>query len=296
MLRSEIYIDDVSYPHALRDLQDKAPKTLYTLGNIGLFDKPSISIIGARRATPYGLAIAKLAGKVAAECGITVVSGGALGCDFAASWSALEAGGTTIICAGTGADIIYPESSRALFERISDGSGVVISQEPWGQGPRRYTFRKRNALIAALSPVLIITEAGLKSGTMTTANEASELGRNLLCVPGSIFSPLSSGTNRLIADGANMFVDEEDLECQIARFYNVIRTVLPHRNLEETRLVSALRSGPIRIEDLASSLNMLVLDVVKSLVALEASGIVVRLYDGRYSLSEDTFLRRFDTT
>ncbi|MBQ6394752.1 MAG: DNA-protecting protein DprA, partial [Atopobiaceae bacterium] len=220
--RWELHVDDEGYPEALRDISDIAP-VIYGIGDPEALSRPCISIVGARRATPYGLAIAKMAASIAVECGVCVVSGGAMGCDRAAGEAALEAGGRTVVVAGCGADIVYPKSSARLFREASERGGAVISLEGWGSEPRRYAFPKRNNVIAALSTSLLVTEAGMPSGTFTTATAAANLGRNVYAAPGSIFSPNSAGATRLIETGALIIVDELSLKMRISMDYRVLR-------------------------------------------------------------------------
>ncbi len=278
----EISLDDSGYPPALRDLASP-PGRIFGLGDPTALLTPSISIVGARRATPYGLAVAEMAARVAAECGVTVVSGGAMGCDCAAGSAALRSGGTTVVVSGCGADEVYPASSRAVFEGAVSQGGAVVSVERWGSGPRRWAFPKRNALIAALSEVLVVTEAGLRSGTMSTADAAVEMGRTVYAVPGSIFSPTSAGTNRLISEGARMIPDESSLALSISLDYGVARFSAGTTMAGLGPVMSALVASPARPEELAERLNEGVLTVLRTLADHESKGIVERLPDGRYS-------------
>ena len=168
---------DAYYPKCLEDLHSP-PRVLYGIGDPTLLSTPMLSVIGARRATPYGIAIAEMTARVAVDYGVTVVSGGAMGCDFAAGMSALSGGGKTIVVLGCGADVIYPRSSEPLILAAQE-QGVVLSLDPWKTPPRRFAFPRRNAIIAALGSVLVVTEAGIRSGTMTTAEAAIDLGRTL---------------------------------------------------------------------------------------------------------------------
>lgn len=285
---------DDDYPALLHELGDAKPPVIYGKGDRSVLAGMCLSVIGARRATPYGLSVAAMAGRLAAELGLMLVSGGALGCDVAAALAALNAGGKTIVVSGAGADIIYPKTSSELFERAWAGEGVVISLIPFGTSPKRYTFVRRNTIIAALSRSTIITEAGLSSGTMSTALTARDLGRNLYAIPGSIFSPQSSGTNRLIADGATMICDEQDLEMSVSLDYGRGRLVHLNARPETSRLLSALIAMPSRPELLAERLNENILTVIRSLTELESSGVVERLLDGRYSPTQSYLLGRFD--
>lgn len=276
------------YPRALEDLP-RPPERLYGMGSPEALDAPSLSIVGARRATPYGLSIAEMAARVAVECGLSVVSGGALGCDHAAGMAALRAGGRSIVVSGCGADVVYPRSSTDLFEGTVAQGGAVISLEPWGSGPRRWSFPKRNAVIAALSNVLVVTEAGARSGTLSTAEVASELDRIVYAIPGSIFSPNSSGTNRLIADGARVIPDEQSLSVSIALDYGLVRMAGTCAR-EGGPVMSALLASPSRPDELAERLNESVLTVMRTLTDYEARGIVERLPDGRYTPTQSYLL------
>ena len=206
----ELHPGDALYPETVLELSD-VPQTLYVRGNPEALSTPALSIIGARKASPYGLAVAELAAKVAVEAGVTVVSGGAVGCDQASGWAAVNAGGKHVVVLGTGADVVYPRSSAGLITRTLDTGGAVVSISPWGMGPRKFAFPRRNRVIAALSQALFVSEAGMPSGTFSTAEAAMDLGRELLAVPGSILSPESRGTNYLIANGACCIVDEESI-------------------------------------------------------------------------------------
>lgn len=280
--RWELRAGERGYPKALLDL-GSPPEVIYGLGDPEALGGPCLSIVGARRATPYGLAIAEMAARVAAGQGITVVSGGALGCDHAAGSAALRAGGRTVVVSGCGADVVYPQSSRDVFEGAVAAGGAVISEQRWGTGPRRWAFPRRNAIIAALSQVLVVTEAGARSGTLSTADAAAELGRTVYAIPGSIFSPTSVGTNRLIAEGARVIADEQALSVALSLDYGAAPLVSEGGGRDRGPVMGALVSSPARPDDLAARLGESVLTVLRTLTDFEARGLVERLPDGRYS-------------
>lgn len=288
--RWELVPQDEWYPPALMELE-RPPEVVRGIGDASCLSEPCLAVIGARRATPYGIAVAELAGRVAAECGVTVVSGGAMGCDYAAGMAAAAAGGRTIVVAGTGADVPYPASSLPVFEAAA-ANGAVISLERWGQTPRRYAFPRRNAVVAALCRVLVITEASQVSGTMSTADAALELGRTLYAIPGSIFSPNSSGTNRLAAEGARIIPDEASLELAISMDFGVARFCSEGGRGPMGPVMAALLASPARPDELAARLNEGVLTLLKSLTDYEARGLVERLPDGRYSPTKAFLLRQ----
>lgn len=280
----ELRIEDDAYPAMMRDLANP-PEVIRGRGDPGSLSLPSISVVGSRRPTPYGRAIAQMSGAVAATGGVCVVSGGAMGCDAEAGRSCMAAGGVHVVVSGCGADQVYPSTSADVFERAIASGGAVISAERWGAGPRRYAFPKRNALIAALSKCLIVTEAGPRSGTMSTADAALELGRTVYAIPGSIFSPLSSGTNSLIAEGARIIPDKASLELAISLDYGFLLLRGQGRPEPMDELMAALVASPSRPEDLARALGMQVVECLTGLAEREARGCAERLPDGRYCAS-----------
>lgn len=288
--RWELRRGEEAFPPALDDL-DPVPEILYGRGDPEVLQGPCLSIVGARKASPYGVAVAEMAGRVAAESGIVVVSGGAMGCDCAAGRAALEAGGKTVVVSGCGADMVYPASSADVFAGAVATGGAVVSLERWGSPPRRYAFPKRNAIIAALSACLFVTEAGMHSGTMSTADVAVELGRKVYGIPGSIFSPLSTGTNWLISEGARVICDEASLEAAISLDYGRLRfTDAPGRREDLGRVLSALVASPSRADDLAARLGESIITVLRALSDYEAAGVVTKLADGRYAPTSAFYL------
>lgn len=280
------------YPPRLLDLPEP-PERLYVRGDPNALLQESVSVIGARKATPYGIAASRLAGRVAAECDLTLVSGGAMGCDSAAARGALDAGGRTVVVSGCGANRVYPRSSEDVFERAVAQGGAVVSLEGWDNPPRRYSFPKRNPVIAALSRAVFIAEAGERSGTLGTALAAEQVGRDLYVVPGSIFSPTSQGANQLIADGAYVITSERDLEARISLDYDVVRASAGDGDGRPMgRVLSALLGEPMRADDLARHLDAPVLDVIRCVSDYEARGVVERMPDGRFSLSAEAYLAR----
>jgi DNA processing protein len=169
----------------------------------------SVGIVGARRASPYGLEVAQALGRGLAAAGVVVTSGMALGVDSAAHTGALEAGTTVAVLAG-GADIPYPSSKRILYRRIAE-TGAVVAELPPGTQARRWCFPARNRIIAALSTVTVVVEGGERSGSLITADFANELGRTVGAVPGPVTSRLAGGPNLLIKTGAELVRDAADV-------------------------------------------------------------------------------------
>jgi len=189
------------WPSALNELADRAPLGLWFKGQIEKLQPISIAIVGARSATTYGENLASDFAMKLASLNINIVSGGAFGIDSAAHHGALVANGFTIAVMAGGVDVFYPKSNSRLFEKISE-SGLLISEVPPQTIPIRHRFLIRNRLIAALANITVVVEARLKSGAMSTAGEATSIGRDVMAVPGSVHSASSAGCHQLIRDGA----------------------------------------------------------------------------------------------
>ncbi|MDQ2768648.1 MAG: DNA-processing protein DprA [Gemmatimonadota bacterium] len=205
---SVIALDDAEYPVQLHALGDPPP-VLFALGALDLLGAACVAIVGTRRATSYGERVtAELAGALA-RAGVTIVSGMARGIDGVAHRAALAAGGGTAAVLGTGVDVPYPASHRALHSEIA-ARGVVLSEEMPGDRASGGSFPKRNRIIAALATATIVVEAPHRSGALITASWATDLNRNVGAVPGPIDVPQSAGTNALLRDGAIMITDVAD--------------------------------------------------------------------------------------
>jgi DNA processing protein len=204
---------DAGYPAPLRDLPD-APAVLYVNGALARLERAlaggRVAIVGARRATPYGLEQARGLGRGLGAAGVTVVSGMALGVDAAAHVGALEAGGLTLAVLARGPERAYPASKRGLHARIA-AAGAVVAELPPGMPVRRWCFPARNRIIAALAQATVVVEAGVRSGSLITAGQAADLGREVGAVPGLVTAPLATGTNALIADGAQLVRGPRDV-------------------------------------------------------------------------------------
>ncbi|MCL2136107.1 MAG: DNA-processing protein DprA [Coriobacteriia bacterium] len=214
----ELAMDDPRYPARLHDLPDP-PKRLYLIGDIGIVDHEAIAIVGSRKASPYGTLCSEHFAKRAVMQNLTVVSGGAVGCDQAAHLGALGLEAPTIVVLGCGPDVEYPNNSRSLFNQVLAHGGLIVSELPWGSPPARWAFVKRNRIIAGLALATLIVEAGMPSGTFSTADATLSLGRELLVIPGSILSKQSAGCNHLIVQGAWPIIDDASFDSAVADIY-----------------------------------------------------------------------------
>jgi DNA processing protein len=199
---------DQDYPERLRALADP-PSVLFILGSLEQLRAPCVAIVGTRRATSYGERVTAELSAAFARAGVTVVSGMARGIDGVAHRAALGAGGCTAAVLGTGVDIAYPRSHRALHAEIVE-RGVVLSEEMPGDHASGGSFPKRNRIIAALATATIVVEAPHRSGALITASWANDLSLNVGAVPGPIDVPQSAGSNALLRDGAIMITDVAD--------------------------------------------------------------------------------------
>jgi len=301
-LKQELTCNDTRYPEGLF-LVDQPPERIYVNGSVEVLSTPALAIVGARKATPYGLNCARRFARLAALRGITVVSGGAIGCDQAAHRGALEAGGKTIVVLGCGADVVYPARARELFGQILTEQGALVSEAPWGSPPSRWGFKRRNRLIAGIAQATLIVEAGLPSGTFSTADATLSQGKEVLAVPGSIFAKESRGANRLIAQGAIPIIDDESFGDALFQLFGLIDglagTILGNRQTSmfggqgpanravvkglEGRVLETLAQEPLRAEALRGICGDDVIEVIRYLSSLELAGLVLRMRDGRYA-------------
>jgi DNA processing protein len=247
-------------------------------------DGPRVAIVGSRRPSPYGEAVAEQLAADLAHAGVVVVSGLALGCDAAAHRGALVAGGVTVAVMGTGVDIVYPAANLRLAEEIVAAGGALVSQFANGTAPRRQNFPARNVTIAALSDAVVIVEAVQGSGALITAEAALDLHKEVMAVPGSIFSPLSVGTHALIRDGAALVQNARDVLAAIG----VTREVLDDPLAAPRSLGFELRGErdgilihlsdvlAVSAADLARKLHLPVAEVLGRLTWLELDGAVRR--------------------
>lgn len=285
---------DAAFPEALRAIPSP-PKRLYGVGDPSALQE-GLAVVGARKATPYGRSCAKRFATLAAERGVVIISGGARGCDAVAHEAALAAGAPTVAFLGGGCDVLYPPEHRGLFQRIVDGGGAVVSEKPWGFPPMPYAFRERNRLIAGLARATLIVEAGLPSGTFSTADEALAANREVLVVPGAITSQHSAGANRLICQGATPIVDDETFGDQMLMLFGCLRqeraapaeVTLLEAPVNADPLLEALDAEPLGIERLLEvargvspqedALTWLMVWLAKA----QRDGVVARYPDGRY--------------
>ena len=249
---------------------------------------PRAAIVGSRRPSPYGEAVAEQLALDLARAGVVVVSGLALGVDAAAHRGALNAGGVTVAVMGTGVDVIYPSAHSVLAEAIVSGGGALVSQFADGTAPRRHNFPARNYTMAALADVVVVVEAGEGSGALITAEAALDLHKEVMAVPGSVFSPLSVGTHGLIRDGAGLVQNARDvlaalhvggevLDDPLATPASIRITLRAERDGILSHLSDVLA---LNAAEIARKLQLPIAEVLGRLTALELDGAVKRQQGG----------------
>ncbi len=201
---------DADYPKQLLAAPGR-PLALYVKGDVSALAKPSLALIGTRRATPYGKGLANRLSFDLAKAGWSVVSGLALGIDAEAHRGALAADGVTVGVLGSGLDRFYPEENRELAREIVQKGGAVVSEFPFGRPPDRETFPIRNHVVAALVRGVVAVEAPVRSGTLITTSIAADLGRTVMAVPARVDSRMSAGCLQLIRDGAILVRNADDV-------------------------------------------------------------------------------------
>lgn len=283
---------DPGYPRALLDTHDP-PILLYANGNLNLLAKPIISIVGARSASAGGTDNARAFARYLAERGWCIASGLALGIDTAAHEGALlagPAGAGTIAILGTGIDIVYPARNRDLAHRIAQ-DGILISEFPLGTRALPYQFPKRNRLVAGIARGVLVVEAAKQSGSLITARLASEIGKEVFAIPGSIHSPLSRGCHALIRQGAKLVESGQDILEELGS--SAAETSAPGRKPRQPRqqpaadangllVLEALGYDPVHLDTLQERSGLDVATLTARLLDFELQEVVARLDDGRF--------------
>lgn len=301
---------DEAYPHSLLDIADP-PLLLYVKGDPARLQRPGIALVGARSATAQGEANAAAFAHSLAEAGLAIISGLALGVDAAAHRGALAAGangGGTVAVIGTGIDRIYPARNAALAREIA-ATGVIVSEFPLGTPPLQHNFPRRNRIIAGLAQGVLVVEAALNSGSLITARLATESGREVFAIPGSIHSPLSRGCHRLIRDGAKLVETAEDVieelrgrlgwpapapapperqrqggraaRSQGRSVAPAVQQAIPGLDDEAASVLQIIGHDPVDIDTLAGRCGLTVDALYAILLPLELDGYLARLPGGR---------------
>ncbi len=291
---------EASYPGLLARI-GSPPPLLFVRGDVDLLWAPQLAIVGSRQATAGGLATAADFAGALAERGFVITSGLALGIDAAAHAGALDGGGRTIAVLGTGLDRIYPARNAALARRI-EGAGALVSEFPPRSEPRREHFPRRNRIIAGLALGTLVVEAGLASGSLSTARLAAEMGREVYAIPGSIHNPVARGCHQLIREGAKLVETAQEVVDELAPMVRELQQALslptagsaarprgasPSRagrdDPDYALLRKALGHDPVPLDELARRTRLTIPALSSMLLRMELEGEVTVNPGGNYS-------------
>jgi DNA processing protein len=274
-------LEDRNYPSYLRETFDP-PCVLYCAGKVDVLEELSVSIVGARKPTPYGRAVAEKLACDLASRGLVVVSGLARGIDSVAHWGALQ-GGKTVAVMGSGLDQIYPRENRKLFEKILE-TGAVITEFPLKSSPLGYHFPMRNRIISGLSLAVVVIEATKRSGSLITARLALEQNREVMAVPGNTTSELSRGTNWLVKTGAKLVERWEDVAEELSPPLKdqllaqpEAKTIeaLPSVNPNEEEVLALLKTDELTpVDELVEKTEFSVSEILSLSLQLELKGYI----------------------
>ena len=294
--------NEADFPPLLETIP-QPPAALFVAGDAGLLLHPQVAIVGARGASPAGVANARGFARALALAGFTVTSGMAEGIDGAAHEAALDADCATVAVVGTGPDRVYPRRHHALAQRIV-AQGAMVSEFPLGTPARAGHFPRRNRIISGLSLGTVVVEADLRSGSLITARLAGEQGREVFALPGSIANPLARGCHRLIRDGARLVEEPAEVIEALAPAARALGVELATRlgrpdapvpacggsrrdDPDYVRLFTALGHDPVTLDELAERSGLAAAALSSMLLMLELEGRVAGLPGNRYQRMPD---------
>ncbi|MCI9137548.1 MAG: DNA-protecting protein DprA [Lachnospiraceae bacterium] len=279
---------DAEYPRRLRQIYNP-PYGLYYRGKLPEEERKAAAVVGARNCSFYGKSMAESIGFHLAGQGISLISGMAAGIDGASHRGALQAGGDTYGVLGCGVDVCYPASHRELYESLTEQGGVLSEYPPHTQ-PLAMFFPQRNRIISGLSDVVIVVEAKEKSGSLITADFALEQGKEIYAVPGRVGDTMSQGTNRLISQGAGIFLSIEDFQKEMNLFAGFAEFSVKKKKLlleKSERLVySCLDLSAKNLDELMAETGLSLRELMKNLESLREKGCILELYKNYYGRRE----------
>ena len=279
---------DPEFPDRLREIYD-VPPLLYIRGSLAPDDEWAVTVVGTRRPSLYGREVTERIVEDLARSRITIVSGLARGIDTIAHRTALKSGGRTLAVLGCGLDMVYPAENLKLAQEITE-HGALVSDYPLGTRPRAEHFPRRNRIMSGLSLGVLVTEAGEGSGALITANLALEQNREVFAVPGSVLSPQSRGTNRLIQEGAKLVREArdvlEELNLTMVPQQREMKEILP-TDETESLILRSLSPEPIHIDDLSQRCHLPITLISSNLAVMELKGMVKQVGMMNYTLARE---------
>ena len=274
---------DDDYPRQLLEIADPPP-ILYLKGRRELLKRPGLAVVGSRNATPSGLQNAEAFARILSESGFTIISGMALGIDAAAHRGGLAGNGSSIAVVGTGLDLVYPARNKALAHDLAE-KGLIISEFALGTPALAQNFPRRNRIISGLSRGVLVVEAALASGSLITARQAGEQGREVFAIPGSIHSPFSKGCHQLIKQGAKLVDEANDILLELQ--WGTAKPVgaVAESKVDDTEtdpLLQAMGFDPISIDALLERAKLPTDQLIARLTELELDGAIASMPGGKY--------------
>ena len=272
---------DADYPPQLLEIADPPP-VLYLKGRRELLGRPGLAVVGSRNATPGGLQNAEAFARNLSEAGFTIISGMALGIDAAAHRGGLSGAGASIAVVGTGLDLVYPARNKALAHDLAE-RGLIISEFALGTPAMAKNFPRRNRIISGLSRGVLVVEAALASGSLITARQAGEQGREVFAIPGSIHSPFSKGCHQLIKQGAKLVDDANDILVELHWGGAKPATALKEADdTENDPILAAMGYDPVTIDGLLGRTKLPTEQLIARLTELELDGVIASMPGGNY--------------
>ncbi|HET7834062.1 MAG TPA: DNA-processing protein DprA [Gallionella sp.] len=278
-----VTLADSTYPQSLLNIPDP-PLLLYVKGRLDLLNRTALAVVGSRNATPQGIGNAEAFASSLSEAGLCVISGLAHGIDAAAHRGALRGSGSSIAVVGTGLDKVYPAANRELAHALAR-QGTLISEFPLGTPPLAANFPRRNRIISGLSIGCLVVEASLQSGSLITARLASEQGRDVFAIPGSIHAPQSKGCHALIKQGAKLVESAQDILEELGGLLTAAPTPIapdPPAPVPEALLLEHLGFDPVDLDTLSLRSGLTIAELSAMLLLLELDGRVSALPGGWY--------------
>lgn len=265
--------------HHVPGVLDEAPgqpPAVFVHGELECLSAPTVAIVGTRGASTYGKAVAEKFAFALAKAGVTVISGGALGIDAAAHRGAINAGGKTVAVLACGVEMVYPAVHAGLFREIRESGGCLLSQFALESRPNDYKFLMRNGLVAALSLAVLVVEAPARSGAIRTANDANELGREVLVVPANIDNIKYQGSFRLLREGATFVHHPDQVLEAIGVVPGPIQPALPELSEGGASILEVMTSDPLATEIIVERTGLSAPEVLSELTMLELEGRIVK--------------------
>lgn len=285
---SVLLIKDADYPALLREIPDPPP-VLFVMGDAEVLGRKQLAVVGSRNPTPAGREIARDFARHLAANGLVITSGLALGIDGASHEGALEAGGLTLAVVGTGLDRVYPAQHRDLAHRIAQ-NGALVSEFALGTPPAASNFPRRNRLISGMSMGVLVVEAALRSGSLTTARLAAEQGREVFAVPGSIHNPQARGCNALIRQGAKLVETAQHIFEELGGFAAAVNNEppagpevsAPELDVEYRQVLDSVGHEPTPVDMVVKRSGLTADAVCSMLLVLELQGLIASTSSGHY--------------